>query len=39
MNEFQTQGQKVIRQYYASRVGGDLADEIFPERHRETDIR
>ena len=39
MNEFQTQGQKVIRQYYASRVGGDLAGEIFPERHRETDIR
>jgi len=31
MDMFQTQGQKVIKQYYASRVGEDLADEIFPE--------
>jgi hypothetical protein len=30
MDMFQTQGQKVIKQYYASRVGEDLADEIFP---------
>ena len=30
MDKFQTQGQKVIKQYYASRVGDDLADEIFP---------
>jgi len=30
MDMFQTQGQKVIKQYYASRVGDDLADEIFP---------
>ena len=30
MDKFQTQGQKVIKQYYASRVGKDLADEIFP---------
>jgi len=30
MDTFQTQGQKVIKQYYASRVGDDLADEIFP---------
>ncbi len=29
MNEFQTQGQKVIRQYYVSQVGEDLADEVF----------
>ncbi len=31
MDKFQTKGQKVIRQYYASQVGQDLADEIFPE--------
>ncbi len=30
MDMFQTQGQKVIKQYYASRAGDDLADEIFP---------
>ncbi len=30
MDTFQTQGQKAIKQYYASRVGDDLADEIFP---------
>jgi len=30
MDMFQTQGRKVIKQYYASRVGQDLADEIFP---------
>ena len=30
MDTFQTQSQKVIKQYYASRVGNDLADEIFP---------
>ncbi len=30
MDTFQTQGQKVIKQYYASHVGKDLADEIFP---------
>ena len=29
MDKFQTEGQKVIKQYYASRVGEDLADEIF----------
>jgi hypothetical protein len=29
MNEFQTQGQKIIRQYYTSQVGEDLADEVF----------
>jgi hypothetical protein len=29
MNEFQTQGQKVIRQYYTNQAGEDLADEIF----------
>ena len=29
MNEFQTQGRKVIRQYYASQAGEDLADEVF----------
>jgi len=29
MDKFQTEGQKVIRQYYASHVGKDLTDEIF----------
>jgi hypothetical protein len=31
MNMFQTQGQKVIKIYYANRIGDDLADEIFPQ--------
>ncbi len=30
MDMFQSKGQKVIKHYYASRVGNDLADEIFP---------
>lgn len=30
MNGVQNKGQKVIRQYYASRIGEDLAEEIFP---------
>jgi len=30
MDMFQTQGQKVSKQYYTSRVGNDLANEIFP---------
>lgn len=29
MDKFQTQGQKVVKQYYAGRVGQDLANEIF----------
>ncbi|HUS73726.1 MAG TPA: hypothetical protein VMY06_11740 [Sedimentisphaerales bacterium] len=29
MDTFQTKGQKVIEQYYASQVGEDLADEVF----------
>lgn len=29
MDKFQTQGQKVVEQYYASQVGEDLADEVF----------
>jgi hypothetical protein len=29
MDKFQTEGQKIIKQYYASQVGQDLADEIF----------
>jgi len=29
MGNLQTQGQKVIKQYYVKQVGGDLADEIF----------
>ena len=29
MDKFQTEGQKVIRQYYAAQVGQDLADELF----------
>jgi hypothetical protein len=32
MNMFQTQGQKVIKKYYANRIGDDLADEIFPNK-------
>ncbi len=31
MNMFQGQGQKVIKTYYANRIGDDLADEIFPQ--------
>ncbi len=30
MDRFQTQGQEVIKQYYARQVGQDLADEVFP---------
>jgi hypothetical protein len=30
LNIFQNQGQKVIKKYYANRIGDDLADEIFP---------
>lgn len=29
MDKFQTEGQKVIKQYYASRVGEEIANEIF----------
>lgn len=29
MDNLQTQGQKVIKQYYVKQVGADLADEIF----------
>ena len=31
MDTFQSKGQRVIKRYYASRVGQDLADEIFPQ--------
>jgi hypothetical protein len=30
MDNFNNQGQKVIKQYYAKQVGEDLADEVFP---------
>jgi hypothetical protein len=30
MDKFQSQGQKVLRQYYVSQVGEDLTNEIFP---------
>ena len=30
MSMFQRQGQKVIKIYYANRIGDDLADEVFP---------
>lgn len=30
IDNVQTKGQKVIRQYYASRVGEDLTNELFP---------
>ena len=29
MDRFQTEGRKVVKQYYASQVGQDLADDIF----------
>ena len=29
MDKFQTQGQEVIKQYYATRAGQDVADELF----------
>jgi len=32
MNLFQSQGPKVIKKYYAIRIGDDLADEIFPKQ-------
>jgi len=31
MAQFNTQGQRVIRQYFARQAGEDLADEVFPE--------
>ena len=31
LNTLQTQGQNVMKKYYANRIGDDLADEIFPE--------
>ncbi|MBC8481289.1 MAG: hypothetical protein H8D47_01315 [Planctomycetes bacterium] len=30
MDKFQSEGQKVIKNYYASRVGQEMADDIFP---------
>ena len=30
MSKVQAQGQKAMRQYYVSRVGEDLAEDIFP---------
>ncbi len=30
MDKFNTQGQQVMKQYYARQVGEDLADEVFP---------
>ena len=32
MNMIQSQGPKVIKKYYANRIGNDLADEIFPKQ-------
>ncbi len=29
MDKFQSEGQKVVKQYYASHVGDDLTNEIF----------
>jgi len=31
MDRFQTEGEKIVKQYYACQVGQDLADEIFPQ--------
>lgn len=36
MNIFQTQGQKVMKKYYANRIGDDLADEIFSKNTKVT---
>lgn len=33
MDKFQTQGQRVMKQYYSSQVGDDLANEVF---HKDT---
>jgi len=30
MDKFQAEGEKTIKQYYASHIGEDLTDEIFP---------
>jgi len=30
MDKFQTEGKKIIKQYYASHIGKDLTDDIFP---------
>lgn len=30
MDQFQNQGQRVMKQYYAKQVGEDLANEVFP---------
>jgi len=30
MDRFQTEGQKVVKQYYVNQVGEDLANDIFP---------
>ncbi len=30
LNTLQTQGQNVMKKYYANRIGDDLADEVFP---------
>jgi hypothetical protein len=38
MDTFQSQGQKVIQKYYANRIGDDLADEIFPEDIKVTNL-
>lgn len=36
MDKFQTEGKKVIKQYYASHVGSDLADDIFQKDARQS---
>lgn len=36
MDTFQTEGQEVIRQYYARQVGQDLAEDVFPAQTRES---
>lgn len=33
MNKFQTGGTDAMRSYYATRVGADIADEIFPDSY------
>jgi len=36
MNEFQTQGHRVVRQYYTNQVGEELADEIFAQNTQQS---
>lgn len=36
MDTFQTEGQEVMRQYYARQVGQDLAEDVFPAQTKQS---